>query len=204
MPSGYLPSCNTLFTAQANINHSGPPQASRCRCAKSSRHVLRSSRSKDRSIPRVSVTPRPPCLGAFYAVSECVVNPVITKPQPLEERGYCDAHIGARSVPRRPLGRVRCMHPIARHTRTSTRRVFDRRINRKRRRHDGSLVQVNQTLTLDGLNARAAILGAPPVSLILLFRGRILRSLRKILYLLEPLLKLLRRTRVLERPRQIF
>jgi hypothetical protein len=79
--SGYPPSCNALFTAQANMNHSGLPPASRCRCAKSSRHALGSLGSTDRSTPFVSVTRQPPTFGGILCPYRSLVNRVITKAQ---------------------------------------------------------------------------------------------------------------------------
>ncbi len=68
--SGCPSSCNALFTAQANTNHSGLPPASRCSRVKSSRHVLGALRSRYRSMPFVSVTRQPPSFGTFYGPTE--------------------------------------------------------------------------------------------------------------------------------------
>lgn len=69
-PSGRPSSCNALFTAQANTYHSGLPPASRCTRAMSSRHVLGALRSRDRSMPFVSVTRQPPSFETFYGLTE--------------------------------------------------------------------------------------------------------------------------------------
>jgi len=106
---GYSPWPITLLTAYASTNSSGLSPSSRRDCVQSSRHVPLSSRCTDRTALSISVTTRPPSLGAFYVFPGRVVNPVTREPQHLDDGDPYHTHMRPRFTLRRLRGRV-CVH----------------------------------------------------------------------------------------------